>query len=212
MLDRLRAFKQEQRWDEVGRTLDEQFQRLVGQPSEMILDLSETELLALLMQAGPSQALRDRIFLLVRLLQEAGDAANATGREVQAREYHLRGLHLLLNAVRQGESSESAALVPKVEALRLALNGAPLPARTRVMLMQHYEQSGDFAHAEDELHALLESDPSDAALNSLGLEFYRRLLAHDDAALIAGNLPRSEVEDGFRLLEQRRSRSGTSAE
>jgi hypothetical protein len=213
MLDRLRGLKQTRRWDDASRTLDEEFQRLVGGRTETILDQSETELLARLMDAGPTHALRDRALLLVRLLHEAADVAAATGREEQARASHLKALNLLLVAFGKGEAAEYPAFVPKVEVLLHALDGAALPARTHAMLMQHYERLGDYAHAEDELHALLEADAFNAALVEFGLAFYGRLLSHGDAALRAGGLPRVEVEAGLRELQERRGAGrGSSVE
>lgn len=69
--------------------------------------------------------------------------------------------------------------------------------------MQHYERTGEFAKAEDALYALLESDPENPAVVEFGRAFYQRILAKTDRALVEGNLPRSEVEDGLRNLGQR---------
>jgi len=76
--------------------------------------------------------------------------------------------------------------------------------RTHAMLMQHYERTGDFAKAEDELFAMLDAEPDNERLVEFGCAFYRRLLAQSDTALNEANLPRAEVEEGLKELEARR--------
>jgi hypothetical protein len=63
--------------------------------------------------------------------------------------------------------------------------------------MQHYERIGEFAKAEDCLFGLVESSPRTPGLSELGLAFYSRLRNQTDASLIAGNLPRQELESGL---------------
>jgi hypothetical protein len=84
-----------------------------------------------------------------------------------------------------------------------ALHGSPLPLETQALLMQHYERSGEFAKAEDALFAMLEAEPGNAGLVNFGASFYKRLQGQSDAALAAGNLPRSELEAGLAELRKR---------
>ena len=53
------------------------------------------------------------------------------------------------------------------------------------------------AAAEDILFRLIEFDAEDAAVTQVGIAFYETLRGKSDAELIAGNLPRDEVESGF---------------
>ena len=76
------------------------------------------------------------------------------------------------------------------------LASSVLPVETHVLLMQHYERSGQFAKAENSLFAALDLLPGSPALLHIGLAFYQRLLGKSDAALEAGDLPRAEVESG----------------
>src|SRR5689334_3227088 len=75
LLARLKSLKQEQRWEEAAGTLDEQFRRLVGTGAQAVVQLSETELLAKLIQGEPTLAVRDKTLMLSTLLKEAGDVA-----------------------------------------------------------------------------------------------------------------------------------------
>jgi hypothetical protein len=203
-LSRIRSLKKGQRWDEVSEELDGEFKKLVGEGAQAIARLSETELLARLMQDGPTHALRDKTLVLTTLLKEAGDVAAAENREQEGRQYYLKALHLLLDTLARGDVFECPEFAPKVEMLRESLAAAPLPARTHALLMQRYERTGEFAKAEDALFAMLDAEPDNNAIVEFGIAFYQRLLTHSDAALTVANLPRVEVEEGLKELQRRR--------
>ncbi len=204
-LARLRALKQDRRWEQADGLLDEEFKRLVGAGASAVAQCSETDLLARLIEGEPTQAVHEKTLLLVRLLQEAGDLAAAQDRPEESRACYLKGLHLLLGVLASGEAHEFPDFVPQVEVFVTGLREAPLPLGTLAMLMQHYERTGDFGKAEDMLFALLDADPGNAGLLDFGLAFYQRLQGHSDATLEGGNLPRAELEAGLAELHRRKA-------
>lgn len=206
-LARIRSLKKGQRWNEANEELDGEFQKLIGNGAPAVARLSETDLLARLMQDGPTHLLRDKTLLLATLLAEAGDIATTAGQESEGRECYLKALHLLLEILSRDEVFECPEFVPRVEFLREALRDAALPVRTLAMLMQHYERAGDFAKAEDALFAMLEIEPDNAGILDFGIAFHERLLTHTDTALTAANLPRAEVQEGLGELQSRRART-----
>jgi len=203
-LARISSLKQGQRWTEASEELDVEFKKLIGDGAPAVASLSETELLARLMQDGPTHALRERTLILTTLLKEAGDVAVAADRMEASRECYLKALHLLLDVLARGEAFECPDFVPKVEMLREALIAAPLPVRTQALLMQHYERTGEFSKAEDALFAMLDAEPANDAIVEFGITFYQRLFAQNDAALNEANLPRAEVAEGLKELQGRR--------
>jgi len=202
-LARISSLKQDQRWNEAATTLDGELQRLIGSSAREITHLSETDLLARLMGDGPTHALREKTLILTALLKEAGDLAATENRMGESSQCYLNALHLLLDVLAPGDAFEFPEFIPKVEVLRQALQGTPLPSRTYAMLMQHYEQTGEFAKAEDALFALLDTEQDNNVIVELGIAFYQRLLALSDAALKEANLPRAEVEEGLKELQGR---------
>ncbi len=104
----------------------------------------------------------------------------------------------------RGELSDWPEFVPKIEIFVKALADAPMPLATQAMLMQHYDRQGEFGKAEDMLFSMMEDVPDNPGLLELGTSFYRRLLAKSDDALIAGNLPRAELETGLSQLTARK--------
>ena len=205
------ALKAERRWPEVDATLDEQFRRLVGSGASDAVQLTSTDLLARLMEGASTQVVRDKIFILIVLFQEAGDAATAQDRLEQGRSFYLKGLDLLLEVLAVGEPADGPDFVPGLEVFVAAVKAAPLPPRTQAMLMQHYERTGAFAKAEDALFALLDLEPGLPGVVEFGTAFYERLQGQSDTALIAGNLPRPELVAGLAELHSRKSRTSPAS-
>ena len=203
-LARINSLKQGRRWTEAAEALDDEFKRLVGEGAPAVARLSETDLLARLSQDGPTQIVREKTLLLTTLLKEAGDVATAEARTEQGRECYLKALHLLLDVLGREDAFEFPEFVPKVELLKQTLLGTLLPMHTHAMLMQHYEHTGEFAMAEDELFAMLDAEPDNERLIEFGCAFYRRLLEQGDTALNEANLPRGEVEEGLKELQARK--------
>lgn len=205
VLDRIDRLKDGQRWSDVGLLLDEQFQRLIGRGPQAVARLSETELFALLLKGEPTQVVHEKALMLTALLKEAGEAAAAQDHVEESRLCYLKGLHLLLDTLAQGEVSDCPVFVPRVEVFVMALGDAPLPLATRALLMQHYERTGEFGKAEDMLFIMLEDEPLQTGLLDFGILFYERLQRQSDDALVAGNLPRAELEAGLAELRLRKA-------
>jgi len=203
-LSKIKALKRGELWQETAASVNEELQRLAGKNAEAIARLSETEILALLMKGEPTQVIHTKMLMMVALLKDAGDAAVAQDRVEESREFYLKGLHLLMNALESSEAAEIPEFVPKLEELRCALESDRLPLATQARLMRHYEAIGDFAKAEDALFAMIENEPDNRALLEFGSLFYERLLGRSDGCLEAGNLPRSEVEAGLADLRHRK--------
>ena len=201
-LARIRALKKDQQLKQAAVLTDEEFRRITGIDSEALLKLTETELLARLIETEPLHAVREKMFFLTTLLKEAGDIAATEGRADDSRACYLKGLHLLLDSLARGDAFEQPEFVPKVDLFVAALDEVPTP--TSALLMEHYERTGQFGKAEDALFAILDGDvDNDLALN-FGISFYERLLGKTDAQLAEGNLPRSEVEAGLQELRDRK--------
>ena len=207
-LARIQSLKRSQSWGEASAALDAEFQRLIGEGAQAVARHSETELLARLMQGGPTHVVRDKTLMLTTLLNEAGDVAAAQDWADDSEECYLKALHLLLDVLARGEVFECPEFLPKVEMLKEALQGTPLPPRTHAMLMQHYERTGEFDKAENALFAMLDAEPENGAIVGFGVAFYKRMLVQSDTALTEGALPRAEVEEGLKELLQRPKRSG----
>jgi hypothetical protein len=202
-LRRIQALKRGQRWQEAEELVDDEFQKFLGTGAEGLARLTDTELLAKLLEGEPTQAVRDKTLLLVTVLQEAGDLDFIQDHPERGRAYYLKGLHLLLEILAREDVFEWPEFVPKVEAFMAGLQDSMLPMRTQAMLMRHYERTGQFGKAEDALFAMVEEDPGNTKLLEFGVSFYERLQGQSHAALNAGNLPRTEVDAALSDLRTR---------
>lgn len=194
-----------EQWHDASTLAATQFQALAGASPDELVRMSDTELLAQLIQGEPTSVLENKIFMLATLFKTQGDILAGEGKVEEGQPYYLKGLHLLLDTFASNEMARRPDYLPTVDAFLLGLGDAPLPFTTNTMLMRYYEQTGEFAKAEDALFAMLETEPSNAELLNFGITFYQRLLQKNDDTLAAGNLPREEVKSGLAELEKRKA-------
>ena len=199
-LARIKELKQQQLWREAETSLEDQARSLTGADLATICTLTDTELLARLLQTGEFQAQSEKSFMLARILIEAAEVADAEHHNTESQALRLKALHLLLHTSLRGEVYEWPEFVPAIDLLLQRFDRTQLPIHTQALLMQHFERTGQFAKAEDALHAMLEAAPDNPQLRELATSFYHRLLAQSDTALEDGNLPRNEVEAGLEQL------------
>jgi hypothetical protein len=203
LLSRINSLKRARHWQEASGLAEEEFRRLVGTGAVNAASLSDTELLARLIKGEPTQAVPEKTLMLATLFKEVGDLASAQSGLAEGRLLFLKSLHLLLDTIARDEPLDWPDFVPRVEALVAAVQDSPLPLETEARLMAHYERVGEFAKAEDCLFAMLGLEPSNPRLLEFGIGFYERLQRQSDATLLAGNLPRAEVEAGLTELRDR---------
>lgn len=206
MLAKVTGLAKNEQWQEASSSITGEIQRLTGLDGPEVLRLSETELMARLIQGEPTLLVESKAFMLVTLLKTSGDLSAGQGRLEESRQYYLKGLQLALDTFGRHEVTERPDFVPAVEAFLTGLRDAPLPLPTSGMLMRHYERIGEFAKAEDILFGMLDIEPANIELLEFGTGFYRRLLQLKNDMLAAGDLPRVEVEASLAELEQRKAR------
>lgn len=205
-LAKILGFSKKEDWQNAFATADEAFQYLVGVDVAQALAMSETELFARLIENEPTHRAENKIFALASLFQAAGEVMAGQDRAEESRQHYLKGLKILLDASGRTDIGQRPDFGPAIETFCLALQESPLPAKTQVLLMRHYEQAGELAKAEDALFALAETTEPSGEFFEFGESFYRRLKNMGDDALIAGNFSRPEVEAG--LASFRKLRTG----
>ncbi|MGA3284139.1 MAG: DUF6483 family protein [Verrucomicrobiota bacterium] len=164
MLAKIAGLTKNEQWQEASAATAGEFRRLTGTDAGEVLQMSETELLARLIQGEPAHVVEAKAFMLATLLKVHGDLVAGQGRLEESRQYYLKGLHLLLDTFGRSEITERPDFVPAVEAFLTGLRDAPLPVKTNAMLMRHYERTGEFAKAEDALFGMADAEPDQAEL------------------------------------------------
>jgi hypothetical protein len=181
--------------------IDVVLQGLLGVDQQALLTLSEGEIIARLALDEPIPVINEKCAYLAALLKQLGLALSTQNRHEESRLCLLKSLHLILGLKLQQIPNTLGDYTPTIDSLMDLLKEQPLAPRTYAALMLDYEQEKRFAKAEDMLFAMLESAPADKNLLEIGFGFYRRLQALSDEALMAGDLPREEVEQGIVTLK-----------
>jgi len=183
----------------IAKSTDE----LVGMTPEEVCQQSELKLVGKMLGGKQTLEGRARCFVLVALLNEAGNLRSRLGDEDRSRQFKLKALNILLAVRNFAEEDVVPDFVPKVDDLVAQLKEDGIPPRTLASLMQHYEFIGVFSRAEDCLYELIEIVPDKRPALHLGAAFYHRLLAKSDIELEDGKLPRVELESGLADLERK---------
>lgn len=183
--------------------IDQSLRNLLGIGSDRLVELSDSQALALLRFDSPGDSWRIKGAVTAALLREEGSILALRDRLAESDSRYVKALQLTLEVRLGADEAELPDFTPTVDELVAALHGVALPAKTGAALLHYYEQHGAFARAEDVLFELLGARPDDAVLAEVGMAFYERLLELDDARLLAGNLPRDEVQAGLAELRRR---------
>jgi len=176
--------------DEVRGLLERAYQAHFGVSGGTIRRLPSEGLLAVIASTGAVDP--DRAYLTGALLEL--DAATPGHDVEEAAHLQLRALDLYCaaGAARVGEVD----LPERVRRLRAALDERLLPEATYGRVLQFFMAEGQYAVAEDLLFEWLEAHGPTPLLRSTGEGLYDALEGVDDAALAAGDLPRSELPEG----------------
>jgi hypothetical protein len=186
----------ERQYDEAREALSEAVGDLVTLKLEAVLGLDSEELISIL-QLHHNTDWMERAVALAALLKVEGDVAMAEEQPIGQFTAYLKSLQLLLLA--DNGLSEFPELTPSFAELMAVLDEYVLPANTYQALLDYYEQTNQLALGEDVLFTWLEEYEDETAV-AVGINYYQRLQHKSDEELIAGNLPRAEVEAGLQEL------------
>jgi Family of unknown function (DUF6483) len=133
---------------------------------------------------------------VANLLKEQGDVQAAQGKPDDGTRSRSMALGLFLEALLNGETFVTAEMLAKTEELFAQVRGPLSDAGVWRRLVSYFEARGRFARAEDALFAWQAT--GDPTVTTEGLAFYQRIGTQDDDALVRGDLPRAELEQGRR--------------
>lgn len=206
VLGRVLQLLKERKPAEALQAIDEEIERLSGLDAYTLSHLTHNDLITGPAVGETAAESRARRLVLAALLARAGEIYAAQEDEEAAYRCTLGALDLCLETDTGEESEPLPPEIPTVADLVTALDGYALPPAIHLRLFRYYEMNGDYADAEDLLFEMLDAEADSPELQTLAVEFYRRLLTYSDDALEAGNLPRAEVEAGLAESEGRGSR------
>ena len=179
-------------------SLDQACHQFFGLDMKLLNDLDQDYLLAMMTTDGILDT--DKALIAAELLNAEGDLYAEAHQPNEAARRHLKALYLLASAFETDSGATLPGRPPLLQPLQDKLTAYELPAATLQKLFDHYEYTGRYDKAEDMLYERLHLYGFDRRAVRVGIGFYHRLLAHSDAELAAGGLPRDEVEYGLAEL------------
>lgn len=145
-----------------------------------------------------------RALLLAALLRDQAGIGEVTGSPLQddssQQALLRRSLAVFLACAEDGTLPPEHAQVYDIHQTLNGVDYETLAPELKYRLFHYFEDSGQYAEAENALFDLIESSPAPQAIIAEGVAFYEWLLEQDDADLTTGNLPRDEVNESLARL------------
>lgn len=182
--------------------IEDAYQRALKLDSALARKLAARDLVDLMALGDQTILARDRCLFLAALLQAEGAAHGKRGDEDGWFAAAVKALEVTLATFLRWDESDLPEYAPALADLRAELAAFVLPDETARLLITYFERAGQFARAEDVLFEAIEARLDASEWRQIGIDFYERLLGMSAAALLAGNLPRAEVEAGLVELRE----------
>jgi hypothetical protein len=194
-LAHVEELKKDGQWDELIKYLGKKLDQLLRIGPDEFRKLTETGLVAQLIKNEPTTTwVPYKKIYLIALLKELGDYATFRDPPRGGRGWYFKALHLLLDAFPRDEmQNECLKLAPRVEVLLNALEVSTLPSRTRMLLIRHYEQTGELMRAKQECVLVLEKVHNNLKLINFCIAFTERISHENDQTLAASGVTRFEL-------------------
>tara|TARA_Y100001934_G_scaffold274746_1_gene367750 strand:+ start:906 stop:1598 length:693 start_codon:yes stop_codon:yes gene_type:complete len=189
--------------EDVRKLINQGTEEWVGLTIEEMREMSDSKLISRLLKGVSTAEGRNRCFMTVALLHQTARLHDRTNEQGEAVQCRLRALALLMTIRNFTEEEVVPDFVPKLALLLEELKGFELPAPVLAALMHHHELNGEFAKAEDRLFELLDRMEWEGRTIEFGHSFFHRLLGKSDEELVAGGLPKEEIESAIEELHKR---------
>lgn len=178
--------------------IDDLLLKTVGLTSRFLNSLSEEMLVKTISPLGTLNV--EACLWIASLLKAEGEIYESQDNAQASYYRYHKALYLFLTLVLHEPIADDSDVYGNINILVNKLEDYELPTATKTLLFGYYEQSGNYARAEDTLFDLLETDAEDrqtSPLRERAQAFYMRLRAKSDADLLNGNFSHEEVEEGI---------------
>lgn len=184
-----------QDYPEAFEMLDDGFQRFFGVNSTFVNAMPIEYLLSMLTQGEMLD--KDGCLLMATMLKTEGEIYEASGDDERCYHRYVRALSLILKAFESQRQHNCPPEWAEVDDLMQKLAQFELPLEMQEQLFGYYYAVGHYAKAEDFFWQWIEAGEFNKNIIDSGREFYNMLLRLSDEALLAGGLPRREVQAGL---------------
>lgn len=197
VLAKVLKLEAEERYDDALAEVGQSSKQLLGVGLPMLTTLSDAELIRLMSLGDRFDV--EKCMAAAEFLRMVGELKALQGNEAASHLCSVTSLSLFLELLSRETDVLPEEYSNMVEDLIQTVSDHQLPLPLRQKLFRYYEYKGRFDLAENILSEVIEEESSFVAE---GVRFYERLRLKSDEQLQRGNLPRNEVEDGIKTLEQ----------
>jgi hypothetical protein len=182
-------------------TLDKASRSVLGLDRALLSRLTESYLMTLL--EGDTEYGAFRYMIAATLIKEEADVRLLEGNEEAGVTLYQKSLRMYLTLTLDHALKLPDEYRTRIEEFMVRLRGFVLADELRERLFRFFEQTHQYALAEDMLFERLDATPNRPELIRQGITFYERLLTLHPARLVAGKLPLEEVQEGLNELHLR---------
>ncbi len=187
------GLKEQKQYIEAVAEIDRAGELFFGMDFKLIKLLSDTDLIRLLRSGGFLDI--DKCGVLAELLRQEAEILGLQNKHDECLARQTTALSLFLEGFLQSEKMRGSEIILKIEGLIEKTRTIEFPIDVKRKLFSYYENSGKFHKAEDVLFELPVTGPKE--MYDEGIAFFERLACKPDHELIAGQLPREEVQRGL---------------
>ena len=188
--------KKVQKYDIALEKINEAYNGLLCLNAEQIKTLSVNEILENNTHKGSLN--KDNIEIIANLLFEEADILESiNGNNIASFGYYQKSIELFIKLFSETASEKYCK---NIEDINAKLENYEIGDDLNKKIFEYYFEKGYYGKAEDKLYDLLENKDPDS--KSKILNYYEILLKKDDIDLDKGNLPRKEIIEAIRALEE----------
>ena len=188
--------KKVQKYDIALEKINEAYNGLLHLNAEQVKNLSVNEILTNNTHEGIFS--KDNIEIIANLLFEEADILeNINGNNTASFEYYQKSIELFFKLFNETAITQYCK---NIEDINAKLENYEIGDDLNKKIFEYYFKKRCYGKAEDKLYDLLEGK-NPITKNEI-LSFYEILLKKDDFDLENGNLPRTEIIEAIKALEE----------
>jgi len=202
------GLKKRKQYDEASIVIQTTAEKILGMKMDLMVHLPYDHLLAMLRDDMPEGMVK--CLVLAELLKETASIYEFRDKVNESYLAYAKAFNIFFQILFIKDSTALLEYLPQEELQRRFESMAQVTEQLRSFqlseevlfkVMSYYEQVGTFSTVEDLIFEAIDAAEDPQNVIEQGLSFYKRLKLKTDAQLIAGNLPRDEVESGLKELQ-----------
>jgi hypothetical protein len=198
VLARILFNKELKNYDQAQLELDNAFKGLLKFDPDVIISLSEKELMELVRSTEGVPA--EKYIVMAELIRENAELLELRRTfEFTVTDLYMKSFSFYMEFIDAAGEIDTSQYIQTLLKIEKKLTQFEWPDWFKLRLFRYYEMIGIYAKAEDMLFDILKTNPGEA--EQLGRDFYDRLLRKSIQELEAGNLPYDEVLEGKKSFE-----------